>query len=366
MADAAGALDQGDLAAVGGLAIGVGEGTAVVSHAGRSRVLPGRSSRRKLIGPGVQVRRLEAAVADGVGREGHLIDEGRVVASQRGHTEELDGVHAGGHGKRQRLVAAIQGVYRIDGGADLHAIDQDFDFFIIRLVNRTLGSQERELVRAGVQVDGLANAAVVLHAVDDRAFDVTDLHSRRGVLGFYPVRLEVAAITGQAGRFRELPGRAVGIGSVGIGSQGWRLEAAIDQPVDHRRNCHVVDEGGAVGTGRTGAEEFDDVQARRYREIRRFVGGIGGGVGFVIGSDRNVGNDHADFGAIDQDLDSLGLGLVVDALRGEHRKVVDASVQIDGLADAGVILDEGHLVAAGGLGITGGEGAGIGAHACDA
>ena len=68
---------------------------------------------------------------------------------------------------------------------------------------------------------------------------------------------------------------------------------------------------------------------------------------------------------VDQDLDSLLLGLVVQTLRGEERKVVDAGVQIDGLADAGVVLEEGHLGAAGGLGIADREGAAIAAHAGD-
>ena len=54
---------------------------------------------------------------------------------------------------------------------------------------------------------------------------------------------------------------------------------------------------------------------------------------------------------IDQDLDVFVLGLVVEPLRGEQRKVVDAGVQVHGLAHAGIVLDEGDLGAAGGLGL---------------
>ena len=70
-----------------------------------------RTGGRKLVLPRVQGRCLEAAVADGVGRrEGHLVDEGRVVASQGVQTEELDGVRPGRHRKRRRLVGGIRGV----------------------------------------------------------------------------------------------------------------------------------------------------------------------------------------------------------------------------------------------------------------
>ena len=86
---------------------------------------------------------------------------------------------------------------------------------------------------------------------------VADLRSRGGVLGFGRVRDEVAAIAGHAGRSRELPGQAVGIGREGVCGQGRLLETAVDERVDHRRDRHFVDEGGAVGGRRTHAEEFD-------------------------------------------------------------------------------------------------------------
>jgi hypothetical protein len=138
LADAARSLDEGHLAAVGGEGIAEGEAVAVAGDARRCRKLPGRAGGRELVGVRAQGRCLEAAVIHGVGREHHLVDEGRIVAALGIQAEELDGMRAGGYRKRRRLVVAIQGVDGIDDGF-LHAIDQDLDFLITGLVDRTLG-----------------------------------------------------------------------------------------------------------------------------------------------------------------------------------------------------------------------------------
>ena len=235
------------------------------------------------------------------------------------------------------------------------AIDQDFDGLIVRLEDRPLGGQHRKLVGAGVQVDGLAHVALAL--------DEGDLRAGRGVLGLFPIGGEVAAVAGYAGPCGELPGRAAGGVGKGVCGQGRLLESSVGERVLHGRDGHFVDENGAVGAGRTRSQEFDAVRARRYREIPRLVGGIGNALGRVVDNDRAVGNDHALQCAVDQDLDPLILGLVVQTLRGEEGEIVDAGVEVDGLADAAIVLDEGDLRAVGGVGIAVGERAAVTAHA---
>ncbi len=297
-----------------------------------------------MVAPRRQGRRLEAAVADGVCRcDGHLVEKGRVVASQGIHAEQLDAVLAGRYREGRRLVGGIGSTDRIDGAVG-RAVDQDLDFLIIRLLGRALCSQERDLVGIGVQVHGLAHAAGVL--------EEADLRSGRSELGF---RRDPVAC--HAGRSRELPGHAIGIGCEGICGQGRLRETSIEKRVDHRRDRHFVEEGGAVAALRTQTKELDAVRARRYREIRRLVLAVGRACGNDLAGDLRVGRI-----SIDQDLDFLVLGLVVETLCRLEGNVVDAGDQVHGLADGGIVLEEGDLGAVGGVGISGGEGAGIAAH----
>ena len=143
---------------------------------------------------------------------------------------------------------------------DLRAVDQDLDLLALGLIRGALGGQEREVVRVGVQVDGLAHAAVVR--------DEADLGPLRGI---GVAGGEAAVIGADPGRSGELPGRAAGRNLVAVGGQDRRLETAVDDLVVRRRERHLVDQGGAVAALRVHADELDGVRSGRDREIRRLV-----------------------------------------------------------------------------------------------
>ena len=174
--------------------------------------------------------------------------------------------------------------------------------------------------------------------------------SPSGALGLPAVK--ALSLAAHAGIPRELPGGAAGRDLVGLCGQDRLLEAAVADgaPGGDRR---VVEEGRAVGAGRSHTEEFDGMRAGRDREIRRLVKQCK----LVLG-----GRDQTDLRAVDQHLDLLVLGLIMGALGGQERDAVRAGVEVDGLADAAVVLDEGNLGPVGGIGAADGEGAVIGAH----
>ena len=119
-------------------------------------------------------------------------------AAGRSHAEELNGIGSGRDGEIRRLIKQVIGARRRDQ-ADLRAVDQDLDFLVLGLIIGALGGQERDVVRAGVKVDGLAHAAVVLEEGD-----------LAPVGGIGAAQGEAAAIGAHAGLSRELPAGTAG------------------------------------------------------------------------------------------------------------------------------------------------------------
>ena len=94
-------------------------------------------------------------------------------------------------------------LYGRDPG-DGRTVDQNLDLLGLRLTGNALHGQEREVVRLGVQIDGLAHAGVVHEKAGLAALGGVGIAGGQALL--------LAADPGQSG---ELPGRGAGGDLVG-------------------------------------------------------------------------------------------------------------------------------------------------------
>ena len=252
LAHAAGALQEGDLAAVGGAGIACGEVAAVAAHAGRCGELPGRAAGRVLESVRRQRRCLEAVVADQVplGHR-HQVDQGGVVSAQRVQADERDRVRPGRQREIRRLVQAVWGA----GGGDqahLGAVDQHFDLLIMRVAAAAaLGNLAREAVGARAHGYALAHAAGALQEGDLSTVGGVGIAGGQGT-----------AVAAHPGRCGELPRRAAGRVLEGVRGQLRHLETAV---ADGAERAAAGQAGGDARRQQLAAFEAFEIQPPRSR-----------------------------------------------------------------------------------------------------
>src|SRR5262249_35862946 len=124
LAEAAGSLEEGDLAALGGVRVTAGEAAVVAGEARGARERPRRPARVVPVGAGATAERgrLEAALSEaGDELEADVVEEGGVVLAVGVEADKGDGVAAGRH-RKGGGVGAVAGALGLEGAHHL-AVD---------------------------------------------------------------------------------------------------------------------------------------------------------------------------------------------------------------------------------------------------